>query len=275
MKRALLELVNAVLGRIGLELRRRSGDRHRQSLRGALEHLRGQGFRPATSIDVGVATGTFELYTTFPTSRHLLVEPLEEYRPHLDEIVRSYPGASYELAAASEQSGEIVIHVHPDLFGSSTYLERDDPDVNGIPRVVPTVSLDELCSERELPGPYLLKIDVQGAELDVLRGAKQVLERSEYVVLEAVLYHYFENGPRMADLLRFMEERGFALYDVIDPLYRPLDNALSQVDLAFVREDGPFRRQHIFASSAQRSAWNDRLARKVGHAPRRKVEDRS
>lgn len=267
MKRALvglLEVVNAGLGRFGLELRRRSGTRHRQSLRGALEHLKERGFEPATSIDVGVATGTFELYSTFPTARHLLIEPLEEYSEHLEQIVARYPGASYEIAAASQQAGEVVIHVHPDLFGSSIYLECDDPEVNGIPRVVPTVSLDELCSERELPGPYLIKIDVQGAELDVLRGAKRVLERTEYVVLEAVLYDYFEHGPRISDLLSFMQEQGFALYDVLDPLYRPLDNALSQVDLVFVREGGAFRQQHVFATAEQRKGLNARLAGKVG-----------
>jgi hypothetical protein len=42
-------------------------------------------------------------------------------------------------------------------------------------------------------------------------------------------------------VIEFMQQQNFAIYDVLEPLYRPLDLALWQVDLAFVRKDGPFR----------------------------------
>ncbi len=53
-------------------------------------------------------------------------------------------------------------------------------------------------------------------------------------------------------------------YDVCGLAYRPLDNALAQLDIAFVREDGPFRRHHHYASAAQRSEQDRKLADLVG-----------
>jgi hypothetical protein len=49
-----------------------------------------------------------------------------------------------------------------------------------------------------------------------------------------------------------MKSQGFVAYDLCGLQYRPLDHALAQVDLAFCREDGPFRRHHAYASASQR-----------------------
>jgi hypothetical protein len=56
-----------------------------------------------------------------------------------------------------------------------------------------------------------------------------------------------------------MKSRGFVIYDISGLQYRPLDNALSQLDVAFVREDGLFRRLHYYATSEQREAQNRRI----------------
>lgn len=49
-----------------------------------------------------------------------------------------------------------------------------------------------------------------------------------------------------------MKQHGFVAYDFCGFLYRPFDNALSQVDMVFVREQGLFRRSHVFATPEQR-----------------------
>src|SRR5258708_6407888 len=90
--------INTILRPLKLELRRASTEAWqpvRHSLGGALEHVRNLGFSPATAIDVGVATGTFEIYEAFPNARHLLVEPVAEFKPAIDKIVSSLANAEH------------------------------------------------------------------------------------------------------------------------------------------------------------------------------------
>ena len=61
-------------------------------------NLRKQWLQPRTVVDVGVAYGTPKLYEAFPESYHVLVEPLGEYKPYLQDILRNYKG-EYILAA--------------------------------------------------------------------------------------------------------------------------------------------------------------------------------
>lgn len=256
--------VKRMLGLVGVEVRRKNSGgppaaaadgSPRCSLLGVLRQARGQGFVPATVIDVGAAFGWFasECRGVFPEAEYLLVEPLEEYSPHLDAIVSAHP-SKVELvkAAAAAQSGEMTIHVHPDLMGSSLYLEEEVADVNGVPRTVKTVTLDQLADERQLRPPFLLKIDVQGAELDVLSGFEKHLAAAEFVLLEVSFFRFFEGGPQLHDVVEFMRSKGFVAYDVYDLQYRPLDNALSQIDMAFVKESGRFRQHHYYATRRQR-----------------------
>ncbi len=233
---------------------------HRQSLRGVLEHSKSMGFSPGTVIDVGAANGTFELYETFPDARHLLIDPLEENSSCLETIVKSLLNAEYIIAAATHKNGSVNINVHPDLHGSSLYLECEDSDVNGVPRSVPAITLDDLYEERCLKGPFLIKIDVQGAELDVLRGAVNLLEFTDYIILETSLFGFFVGGPQFSDIVEFMKIYGFVVYDFLCCQYRPLDGAMSQVDLVFVKENGLFRKYHYYATKEQRAVHNKMFA---------------
>jgi FkbM family methyltransferase len=265
--------VNTGLGRFGLELHRKHpADElskfkldavqrlERQSLRGALQHARTLGVHPNCVFDIGAAYGTPELYATFPDARHVLVEPLDEYRPFLERVVNTYPHTEYIIAAATDQTGTLTIHVHQDLVGSSAYAEVEESDgLNDTQRTVAAITLDRLVADRQLTGPYVMKVDVQGAELDVLSGAAQVLEATEYVLLEVSLFAFYREGVQFAEVIEFMEQRGFAAYDIVGHSYRPLDGALAQVDVGFVKKDGHLRSQHGFATPAQRAALTQLL----------------
>jgi FkbM family methyltransferase len=222
---------------------------------GALRQLSNMGFRPRTVIDVGVAYQTSELYEEFPEAQILLVEPQPEFEPFLKEICSKYK-AEYVLAAGAE-AGEAVFNVHPELDGSSLLKEVEGTAVDGTPRRVRMVTLDQECAEKNLKGPYLIKLDVQGAELLVLEGARRILQEAEAVHLEVTLFGTMIGGPQLVEIVARMKELGFVGYDVCGFLYRPLDGALAQMDMVFVRENGMFRASHAYATPEQRKglAW--------------------
>ena len=108
---------------------------------------------------------------------------------------------------------------------------------------VEVVSLDSFFL-RNPPAnsPEMVKIDAEGWDLEVLRGAKKTLSQTNIVFVEAgVLNKRFENS--VAGVLSFMTESGFELVDITD-LNRTRDlSALWLVELAFARKDFSFLRQ--------------------------------
>jgi FkbM family methyltransferase len=211
---------------------------------------------------VGAAFGDFTLTCTrfFPDASYLLVEPLEEYRPFLEAAIRERPKMSLAMVAAGHTNGIAIINVHRDWLGSSMLSESEGPAVDGFPRTVPVHSLDHLQSRYSVPRPVLLKLDVQGGELEVLHGAQCLLTAVDYVWIEVSLLPFFIGGPELHDIVAYMRSHGFVAYDFGNLNYRLLDGALAQADLAFVRADGAFRRRHVYASPAQRAAQDEHLA---------------
>jgi FkbM family methyltransferase len=232
----------------------------RHCLEGMLQQVRDTGFAPATVIDVGAAMGSFTrtCHQFFPEAQYLLIEPVEEYLPALTKVVQTIPRASYDMkAAAASEQPVIVLNVHEDFVGSSLYRETEEgTGVNGVPRNVPAVTLDRLVAQRQAQPPYMIKVDVQGAELDVLSGAQMILRRAELVVLEVSLFQFFRGAPLFCDVVAYMKSQGFAPYDLFGLQYRPIDGALSQVDVVFVKEQGHFRHIHAYATVEQRRVQN-------------------
>ncbi|MFZ3179147.1 MAG: FkbM family methyltransferase [Methylocystis silviterrae] len=199
------------------------------------KHLRALGFFPRTFIDVGVAHGTYELYDLWPDARLLLIEPVREFEPSLKWICQHRQSADYRLVAAGESDGEITISGVGRMVG-----EVGLPLVNDEVRRVPMRRLDGLIDEMGGEPPFLLKVDVQGAEASVLAGAGATIGQSEVILLEAAMYPYGGN-PTIVELVNLMKDFDYVPYDFYEGLLRPLDRALGQIDVAFVKANGSFR----------------------------------
>ena len=218
-----------------------------------LAHHRELGLAPQTVIDVGVGPGTPDLYQGFPDARLLLVEPLEEWRAALEAVQRARP-TEVVIAAAGADTGELEIGVHRVRACSSMLGARRGDGAEQERRTVPVVRLDDVAAERRLPAPFVLKADVEGAELAVLAGAREVLRETELVLLEVSLFELVPGAPQFHDVVRWMDEHGFAVADIYNGHNRPLDGALAQLDVAFVQAEGRFRREHAYATPEQADA---------------------
>ncbi len=249
MVKIIKKIIKQAFNFLGYQVHRKRIERN--SFTDILPHISKQGFVPATVIDVGVANGTFELYEAFPQAKFLLIEPIKEFEEAIKRISKKY-NVEAVFAAAADKPGARIINVHRYIQSSSLFKEIEGEHVDGSPREVPTVTIDELCSQRHLKAPYLIKMDIHGAELIALEGACNVLRETEVVILEVYFFQFFINGPQFYDVVHYMKERGFCVYDIFGLHYRPLDQALGAADVVFVKENGPFRKTHSYSTYEQR-----------------------
>jgi FkbM family methyltransferase len=226
---------------------------YRGSMRGGLLHIKQLGFQPQTVIDVGAALGTFDLYEVFPESKHFLIEPIVENESYLAQICRKLGNAEYIIAAATRQPGTVNLNVHPALVHSSVSDSPSNIDESLSTREILGITLDQICRERQLEPPYLIKVDVDGNEIDVLDGATQILSDTEYVIVEVTLFSH------MYEVIDFMKSKGFVVYDIVDLSWRPSDHALAQCDMAFVKETGQFKTNDSYIREDQREFYNEHL----------------
>lgn len=209
-----------------------------------LEDIRARGFTCQGIIDIGANQGDWSrmAMSVFPESRYLLIEPQSEMAPRLEALCRENPNTDFVLAGVGSKEGELVQTIYEDSRGS-TFMPKVDQDLlgRGKQRKTKIMTVDGLLKENPIT-PDLVKIDTQGFELEALRGASSCFGRTEIFILETSLYRFYEAMPTTREIIKYMGERGYEIYDITEYLRRPLDGALGQIDFAFARADGILRR---------------------------------
>jgi len=216
------------------------------SMWGSLANLAANGFAPRTVIDVGAWIGdwTEHAHPILPAADFLMVEANPLKQEGL-QAVAARLGSRVRLRMAllgPEARKEVPFYAME--AGSSVLPEDTGFDRNLL--ALPMTTLDEVTGAPALQGPVLLKVDVQGYELEVLRGGGKTLAASEVVLLEVSLLEYNQGAPLMPDVVAFMNSAGFLPYDVCGQFRRESDAALCQVDIMFVRRDSPLRARKPF-----------------------------
>ncbi len=231
--------LRSFVGRVGrfVEGTQTAGAESWPSISGALRCLKERGFRPRLAIDIGAYhgewTALFKAY--FPESQVLMIEAQEDKRAKLQSVAERF-GSSVELRIAllGAVGGQSVRFAEMET-GSSVYEEQSP-----FPRQVKelsTAALDDLLGERSLDVDFI-KLDVQGYELEVLRGAARAMGHAQCVLMEASLVPINRGAPLAAEVIRFMDSAGYRLLDFCSQIRRK-DGVLWQTDLLFVRNDSP------------------------------------
>lgn len=187
----------------------------------------------ATLIDVGVNRGTPDLYAVLPDPYYVLIEPVSERVPDLEAILETHRG-EYIIAAAGSHPGSATLNVETERIGLTSFLPRTALTRSGTrieQREVPTTTLDEVAERRNLSAPYGIKIDTEGYELEVIRGASRILDHTAWVIAEVSVLERFVGGYQAHELIGALRARGFAVADVIrstkrytDLLFTPIRN---------------------------------------------------
>lgn len=225
-----------------------------RSLGQFVDHLKSLGMDFRTVIDVGVAHGSPGLHDRCDNATFYLVDPVPSLKHKLEDLAKRLRGHAFNVAAGSED-GEMSFFVHTDTSGSSAYPQQEGALLDGQMVKVPVRRLDSIIPA-QLAGPALLKIDTQGAEIEVLKGAAGLLDQIDVIVAETSFHQMRKGIPEVHEVITFMAERGFVPYEVLEGFYRPIDNALGQIDFAFVPVNSPLRarREAFTPEQAERYA---------------------
>ncbi len=210
-----------------------------------LDTLKSLGFHPRTVFDVGIAAGTPGLYAAFPDAHYILVDPTRASLPHMRRIAHELDAEVCNFALG-DRDGEIEIEERLDDINGATFFREIGPLGATERYAVPVRRFDRAFSE--FARPTLCKIDVQGAELMVLRGMGERMNDIDVFIVEASVLATIEAAPEAYEVIAFMRQKGFVIYDIVGTARRPLDNALAQLDMIFVRENSPLRADRRWAA---------------------------
>ena len=181
---------------------------YRRAFRFGLHYLpRGFDF-DGLIVDVGANRGDFTatIRRLEPRSRVLAIEPAPGPRRVLAQRFGTDPCVTIDGHALSDQNGSVLLHeAERSEFTSLLPIRGSMPVVSDTE--VRTTMLDDLV---DVP-VRLLKIDVQGHELPVLRGAARTLKVTASVMLEVLFTSLYEGDATFGTLDEFMREAGFAL----------------------------------------------------------------
>lgn len=214
---------------------------------GSIENLRRAGFSPAGIIDVGANVGNWTrgVAQIFPAADIHMVEAQHELRQSLAATATLLGSrVTHGIALLGAERGSNV-PFYTMGTGSSVFEEVTDLEKKLL--TLPMLRLDDIDEVRSMRSPLFLKLDVQGYELEVLKGAAATLDSTEVVLMEVALLPYNKGAPLMPEVVAFMDDRGFTPYDVCGQLRRISDRALFQVDMIFVRKDSALRAKRRFS----------------------------
>ena len=197
------------------------------------------GFNPKHIVDIGANRGNWTRTSLkyFPDSYYSLFEPQEKMRQEVSDLTQNPRIKFYALGVGPKNSSmKLTEHQRDDSFTFA--LDENQALSLGRNQIeVPVVSLDDFLLKNGLPKVDILKIDAEGWDLEVLKGAESTVQDAEVVLMEAaVMNKLFKN--KVFDVIFEMKKRGFVLFDITDLNRTARDNALWLVELAFVKSGG-------------------------------------
>jgi FkbM family methyltransferase len=199
-------------------------------------------------IDVGANVGDTcaGFLTEFPHATIFAIEPVSDVFQTLVDRYRSMPGVRPFRLAVGEKPGEVTFNVTRNRWCSSLLApsERGKAyygDWYDVVRseTVPLVTLDQFADEQALDQIDILKIDVQGLELPVLRGARELLTsgRVKVVQCEAQLVPEYEGASTFSEVDLFFRERGLTIHQIHQLEVKGKEQQSSYLDAIWLRND--------------------------------------
>jgi FkbM family methyltransferase len=202
------------------------------SLDASYERLKRIGFSPTSVLDIGAFHGHWTRFTqsVFPKALYTMIEP--NNHPQLMSV-----NATLVREIVSSSVGPVQWWSNGST-GDSILRERTHHYTSVVPVTHMTTTLDTLFPTQTFD---FIKIDCQGAELEILKGGTSVVGRANVVLLECPFAGQYNEGcPSFCEYIQYMNSIGFVPFDISELHY--VQNMTCQIDIVFIRE-GTYSKQ--------------------------------
>jgi len=250
MNKYLKKLVKKILRKLGFELRKLSNSNSTNSNLGpyAKENLldsfynllKTQNFKPSVIYDIGANKGTWtkECLKVFPDAHYHLFEPQENLSKNIYNLLSDYSNFNLYSVGLGDENTSAYFTMHDRDDSCSFSYSKEEALERGFKQVeLPIYRLDSFIEENNLLTPDILKIDAEGLDLNVLEGAKGIIQNVEVIMVEVVVLNYrMENTVK--NVVNYLDTIGFKFFDITD-LNRPFPNKVLWLsEFVFVRKGG-------------------------------------
>lgn len=188
-----------------------------------LIELQKLGFNPRYILDVGANMGDFTLFIkdVFKSAEVFMIEGNPLHNQRLKSL-----NIPFEIALVGETERNATMYTTKtggsDQSGAGVFIEDSSfyDSRNRVGKILPMKTIDGILKHQGLLGKVdFIKVDVQGAELIALKGAKRALRHAEFVLIEVPILQYNKGSSSFLDTQVFMDAHGFAIMDIIDLRY--------------------------------------------------------
>lgn len=226
------QLAQSLLKRLLPQAHRRERVRNWLSAELTLETVKGICINNNIDIkviyDVGASNGSWslEVQREFKNSKFVLFEANQNYRAALDDT--GFCHFPYLLAEKTEQR----LFYGADDHGDSLYRDKSKKYQQISAQPMQAYALDDVISDHSLEIPDFLKIDTQGSEIEILKGAKRTLEGVSFLYLECPILNCNEGAPNILEYLEVASSNNFVPVQ-IGEIHRTNNDYLVQIDILF------------------------------------------
>ena len=203
----------------------------------SIQKLKDNGYEPAVIFDIGAHCGnwTAETLKIYPNSVYHLFEAIE-----YDELGRFSGNSRINVNCGillDAEEREVKWYQMRNT-GDSMYREKTNCFDNCQIIMRRTTMLDNMFDAADSQR-VLIKIDCQGAEIPILKGAAEIAKKADFIILEIPYFGQYNEGvPSFLEHIKFMDSIGFIPYDISD--VHKLHNFTIQVDIMFINKNHSF-----------------------------------
>ena len=144
--------------------------------------------------------------------------------------------------ALGNENGEKTIYLN-EYSPSSSILEMNELHKKAFPFTEKTIpekieikKLDEISTDLNLVKPLLIKIDVQGFEMEVIKGGLKTIKQADIIIIETTFEELYNGQPLFHEIYTFLQELGFIFKGNFDQLTNPNDGNILQADSVFEKK---------------------------------------
>lgn len=207
---------------------------HVPDMEWSLRNLHSNGFRPKHILDIGAYEGEWTLMckNIFADAKYLMFEAQKSKANKLVHLKSDQ--VDFHIGLLGPLSNDkSKFYVNETVSSALPESAKENQEYIEIPMY----TVDQVINNKGISRVDFIKLDVQGFELEVLKGAENTLKSVEVVLLEVSLIEINKGAPLIIEVMNFMNDIGFVCYDICSIVRRPLDKALWQTDLIFVKNN--------------------------------------